>query len=462
MKLESQNRLTAKAYAAIMLCIVLLAGCSQRTPISSSAVDSPTAQTVLTTEASAPEKQSNTPSQPEKKGPEPSVFSLTLNNRMELSPNRKFSLGLDQLVREDYARLNHKRICVVTSRLALDSNGEHLLETLLPKRNPIVTRVVLLDDELPSPARSDKLNSLLAAYPEIRIFGLSANNPSITDVMLQDTEVVLLDLPYRGLRTNPEFALLGSVMLECHAKGLKMLVLDRPIAISGGLTSGPTGKAEDFTSTKSFFPVPIIPGLTLAEFARMYNREYGLAIDLEVISLLFWNRFTGFAQLMSVYEEKSITPWVSFEEWDQYYSTNQRLVELQLTQELLPGIATISQSEGVLEIAAPENAEELLKVLKENTSAYGVVVSLKENLITLENPKTVNPVELSFAIILAMQNFTEEPIADQFIEGLAAQEYSAILKSGANVQQIRQAWSQSDLHLRFTLKRQGYFLSTGQ
>lgn len=455
---QSSLKFWLKRAPLLMVVAVFAIGCGGKTAPSPEAVAA-TPEAEVQSEP-APTKASVQPKKAE--GPKLSVFSLNESNRAFLSPDKRFSLGLDRLVREDFARLNHRRICVVTSRLAIDSNGQHLLETLLPKRDPIVTRVVFFDDELPSPARNEVINKLLATYPEVRVFSRSDTALSLTDVMLEETDVVLVDLPYRGYRMNPEFVLFGNIMQECHKRSLDLMILDRPIPITGGLVSGPTGTAETFNSREAFFPVPVVPGLTLGEFALMYNQEFGLEMKIDVVPMIYWNRFKGASQLMETYEKLGITPWERFEEWDSYYATDQRFVERMMTQQLLEGLTVFSSDQSALELPAPtENTEAFIKNLKEYTKPFNIEVSLEGSTVSMINTAVINPVEWAFAVVLATEGTSDKNFSETLLTRLAATEYAPLMKPGVSIQQLRQAWAQNQLQVRFTLKRQGYFLYTG-
>lgn len=390
------------------------------------------------------------------------ILSLTESVRNELSPDSHFSLGLDRLVREDYIRLNGKRISVVTSRLALDSNGEHLLQTLLPKRTITVTRVVLLDDELPSPARDNELSTLLASYPEVRIFGRGVGALTITDLMVEDTDVILVDLPYRGFRGNPEFALMGSLLEKCHQKNLRVMILDRPIPITGGLVSAPIGSLDKLRSPESYFPVPAIPGLTLGEFTLMYNKEFGLSAKVEVVEMLFWNRFKGAQQLIDQYESLGIKPWESYEEWNNYYSTNQHSSELRIVLTLLGDLVSLSEDGTSLVIPAETNRAELENSLNTNLKSLGVINTSEEKSISVKNEASINPVVFAFAIALSLDPYNERPLVEELLGRMASPEVIRLANPQPTVQSLMDASSFDERYKQFTRKRQGYFLYSGQ
>ena len=251
--------------------------------------------------------------------PEPqALIPLTEPILSELDPDRQFSLGLDRLIREDFAPIDHKHLLVATSRLALDGEGRNLLTTLLEARKPIVSRVLIFDDDLPQPGRSPKLDRVLARHPDVRVFERSARNFRPTKGMLDGIEMIVMDIPLRGARFYPEVAFLGAVLEEAGLAGIPVLFLDRPIPVSGLLLEGPAGDPAQYGSATCFLPAVPLPGLTGGELATLFNTYYGLEAQLEVLEMLNWGRTSGYAALLDAYERKGIHPGEELPEWSMY------------------------------------------------------------------------------------------------------------------------------------------------
>lgn len=102
---------------------------------------------------------------------------------------------------------------------------------------------------------------------------------------LQDVDLVIYDLQDVGARFYTYISTLHYVMEACAENGKTLIVLDRPNP-NGHYVDGPVLKPE-FASFVGVDPVPVVHGLTVAEYARMVNGEHwlkdSLTCDLKVV-----------------------------------------------------------------------------------------------------------------------------------------------------------------------------------
>ncbi|MEQ8820449.1 MAG: DUF1343 domain-containing protein [Sumerlaeia bacterium] len=285
--------------------------------------------------------------------PDETLVPLTDPVLAEISPERRFSLGLDTLVREDFLRLDNKRVLVVTNRAAVDSEGRHLLETLLRARRPQVTRVLIIDDELPQPARSSAMNKVLATRPDVRTFVRSERSLRPTESMMTDADVVVVDLALRGARFLPEFAFLGAVLEQASLAGLPVMILDRPDALTTD-PEGPVGYESEYGSVESFLPTVAVPALTTAETAQLLNNAFGINVELRIVPILNWKRMDGYKPLAEAHRLAGANPAESLDDWVAY--TDDATASLAAVAALLPDGMKPRLSPGTLEITVPKDA----------------------------------------------------------------------------------------------------------
>jgi uncharacterized protein YbbC (DUF1343 family) len=72
-----------------------------------------------------------------------------------------------------------------------------------------------------------------------------------------------------------------------------VIVLDRPNPIDGVTVDGNTLEPE-FASFVGLYPLPTRHGMTVAELARMFNAEFGIGCDLDVVPMDGWRRAMWF------------------------------------------------------------------------------------------------------------------------------------------------------------------------
>lgn len=103
------------------------------------------------------------------------------------------------------------------------------------------------------------------------IISLYGNNKKPTDEQLNDVDIVLFDIQDVGARFYTYISTLHYVMEACAQNKKEVLVLDRPNP-NGHIVDGPI-REEGFKSFVGMHPVPIIHGMTIAEYAKMINGE---------------------------------------------------------------------------------------------------------------------------------------------------------------------------------------------
>lgn len=106
------------------------------------------------------------------------------------------------------------------------------------------------------------------------IVSLYGKNKKPTNQQLQGIELVIFDIQDVGVRFYTYISTLHYVMETCAENGIPLIVLDRPNP-NAHYIDGPTLKMEHSTFL-GMHPVPLVYGMTIAEYAQMINREHWL------------------------------------------------------------------------------------------------------------------------------------------------------------------------------------------
>lgn len=121
--------------------------------------------------------------------------------------------------------------------------------------------------------------------PVVSLYG-KHKKPTTAD--MQNIDVVVFDLQDVGVRFYTYISTLHYVMEACAENGLRLWVLDRPNPHSA-YTDGPVLDTACCRSFVGMYPVPVVYGLTIGEYARMINGEgwlpNGLQCDLKVVEM---------------------------------------------------------------------------------------------------------------------------------------------------------------------------------
>lgn len=196
--------------------------------------------------------------------------------------------GIDVLVREQFARLDGRRVGLITNQTGIDRDGISTIERLHDA--PQVELVALFSPEhgllgrLDIPVIGDSTH-----VSGVRVFSLYGETRQPTRRMLQNIDTLLFDIQDIGTRYYTYIATLGLAMQAAAQQDIRFMVLDRPNPITGAHVSGPVSDPgrESFTA---FHTLPVRHGMTVGELARMFETELGLEMDLEVVRIEGWNR----------------------------------------------------------------------------------------------------------------------------------------------------------------------------
>ena len=186
--------------------------------------------------------------------------------------------------------LRGKRVGVVANQTSVVKNV-HLVDTLL--RSGIDVRCVFSPEHgfRGDADAGESVASGKDATTGLTLISLYGKNKKPLAQQLQDLDILVFDIQDVGARFYTYISTLHYVMEAAAENNKQVLVLDRPNP-NGHYVDGPV-RQEGYTSFVGMHPIPIVHGMTIAEYALMINGESWLAngvkCDLSVVlSLNYW------------------------------------------------------------------------------------------------------------------------------------------------------------------------------
>jgi uncharacterized protein YbbC (DUF1343 family)/CubicO group peptidase (beta-lactamase class C family) len=202
--------------------------------------------------------------------------------------DRGVGAGIDVLRTERFARLEGRRVALLTHDAARARDGARTTDLMLRAGN--FRLVALLSPEHGVSAVENGVvgdtRDVSTALDVESLFG-EKSEPSAELSRRVDTYVV--DLQDAGARFYTYSSTLLGLMRFAARHGQRVVVLDRPNPIGGDRIEGPVSDPEK----RSFidpFPMPVRHGMTLGELAKMFRAELGLNLLLDVVPLSGWQR----------------------------------------------------------------------------------------------------------------------------------------------------------------------------
>jgi uncharacterized protein YbbC (DUF1343 family) len=155
--------------------------------------------------------------------------------------------------------------------------------------------------------RSDVQENMIEtghAIDDIRrvpVYSLYSETREPTAEMLRDVDVLVIDLQDVGTRIYTYIHTMANCLIAARKHGRKAIVCDRPNPIGGAAVEGPM-LVKGLESFVGLYPIPMRHGMTIGELARLFNDEFGIGADLEVVGMEGWRR--------EMYFDATGVPWV--------------------------------------------------------------------------------------------------------------------------------------------------------
>ncbi|MFC0397331.1 serine hydrolase [Paraburkholderia rhizosphaerae] len=201
--------------------------------------------------------------------------------------------GIDVLVAQRFAPLAGMRIGLVTNRSGFDATGQRTID-LLQHADGVALAVLFAPEhglatnvDAPVADTRDPQSGLVVRS----LYGESRRVPADA---LANLDALVFDIQDAGVRFFTYETTLGFVLEAAAARHIPVFVLDRPDPLGADRAGGPRLDAgrESFTG---YFPLPLMPGMTLGELATLFNGERRIGADLRVVPMAGYRRAMRFA-----------------------------------------------------------------------------------------------------------------------------------------------------------------------
>jgi uncharacterized protein YbbC (DUF1343 family) len=210
-------------------------------------------------------------------------------------------LGSDLLLGS--GRLRGARVGIVCNHASVDHGFAHILDRLAADDDVRLAAIFgpqhgfrsdVQDNMIETPHRDDPSR-------RVPIYSLYSETREPTADMLKGLDLLVIDLQDIGARIYTYIYTMANCLRACGRHGVPVIVCDRPNPINGTDVEGHLLR-KGFESFVGLFPIPMRHGMTMAELARLFNEEFGLGAQLEVVRMVGWER--------SMFHDDTDLPWV--------------------------------------------------------------------------------------------------------------------------------------------------------
>src|SRR5436190_9799321 len=193
-------------------------------------------------------------------------------------------IGLDILLESKLDLLRGARVGLIVNPTSINSRFEHAADLFHSQSQ--LTLAALFGPQ--HGIRGETQDNMIewqtfrderTGVPAYSLYG-ETRKPS-SDI-LGNIDVLVFDIQDVGTRVYTFIYTMALAMEAARECGKRFVVLDRPNPINGVQIEGNILEPE-FRSFVGMFPIPMRHGLTVGELALMFNREFGIGCELEVV-----------------------------------------------------------------------------------------------------------------------------------------------------------------------------------
>ena len=206
-----------------------------------------------------------------------------------MNADRKtIKLGLTVFLEERLDLLRGRSVGLITNATGVNENLEDNISLFC--RNPdIQLKAIFSPEHGLWGAAQDAVSISSFQHESIPIHSLYGETRKPTQEMLENIDVLVFDIQDVGVRFYTYISTMAMAMEACAEYNLSFFVLDRPNPIGGLRVEGNILEPE-FSSFVGYYPIPIRHGMTTGELARMFNDQFQIGAQLEVVSMSGWRR----------------------------------------------------------------------------------------------------------------------------------------------------------------------------
>lgn len=222
---------------------------------------------------------------------------------MKKLQRKPVKLGLEKILGEKLYALRNLRIGLICNQASVNHQFQHAADLFF--QSPDINLVCLFGPQ--HGIRGDVQDNMIETAHNIDkttrlpVYSLYSETRKPTEEMLSSLDALVFDLQDVGCRVYTFIYTMANAMKACAAFDKKFIVCDRPNPINGLNVEGNLLE-KGHESFVGQFPIPMRHGLTVGEIAKLFNEEFQLNCDLQVVAMDGWNR-------EDFYDETD-APWV--------------------------------------------------------------------------------------------------------------------------------------------------------
>lgn len=231
-------------------------------------------------------------------------FSILASAKQFMSDTKsRTRLGVEILLNEKIDLIRGHRVGLVCNQASITPDFSHVADVFSERNDFELTTLFgpqhgIRGDVQDNMIETEHSTDKKTGKP---IYSLYSETREPTAEMLKNVDTIVFDMQDVGCRIYTFVYTMANCMLAAKKFGKKVVVCDRPNPINGIQVEGNITQ-PGFESFVGQYPLPTRHGMTVGELARLFNEEFGIGCELEVVKMEGWERPMWF--------EQTNLPWV--------------------------------------------------------------------------------------------------------------------------------------------------------
>lgn len=222
------------------------------------------------------------------------LFFVFLTGCLNKEEVLTFKLGID-MIDEHMELFQDKKVGLITNPTGINENYESSIDVLYSK----VKLVALFAPEHGIRGNSQAGGTIgeeIDVKTGLKVYSLYGQTKAPTAEMLENIDVLTIDIQDVGARFYTYIYTMAYAMESCKKYNKTFVVFDRPNPVSGNVISGNL-LDKAYSSFVGMYPIITRHGMTIGELAKMFNDEFGIGCDLEIIKMQGYDRTKYYDEL---------------------------------------------------------------------------------------------------------------------------------------------------------------------
>lgn len=216
---------------------------------------------------------------------------------------KDMKLGLETFLETDASLVGAERVGLIVNPASINSRVEHAADLFHKHSRINLTALFGPQHGIRGETQDNMIEwqTFRDNKTGLSAYSLYGETRKPTPEMLANVDVLVFDVQDVGTRVYTFIYTMALAMEAAAEQQKRFIVLDRPNPINGTEIEGSIHEPE-FRSFVGMFPIPMRHAMTVGELAMMFNREFGIGCEMEVVKMEGWHR--------SMWFDQTRLPWV--------------------------------------------------------------------------------------------------------------------------------------------------------